>query len=217
MHQLKSLFHNPFKGSYSHPLHTCFAIIASNGDTLITADFPQRLPFALTLVTFTTIPHFIKDMAMSNAFVTEVFKDYVFTGICLSTGGITVQGGLCLRESLFVGVSVHGGSLSVGVSVCGSLCLWVSVRGSLSVAVSVWGSLFGGSLSRGSVQGISVQEGVSVQGDLCLGYLCLGDLCPGRSMSRGGLCLWVSVTKTPLLLQCSNVRAVRILLECILV
>ena len=29
MHQLKSSY-SPFKDSYSHPIHTCFAMIASN-------------------------------------------------------------------------------------------------------------------------------------------------------------------------------------------
>ena len=55
-----------------------------------------------------------------------------------------------------------------------------------------------GSLSRGvSVWGVSVQ-GVPVQGGLCLGGLCPGGLCHGDSLY-------------------SNERAVRILLECILV
>ena len=31
MHQLKSIYNSPFKDSYSHPIHTCFAMIASNG------------------------------------------------------------------------------------------------------------------------------------------------------------------------------------------
>ena len=30
MYQLKSLYNSPFKNSYSHPIHTCFAMIASN-------------------------------------------------------------------------------------------------------------------------------------------------------------------------------------------
>ena len=30
MHQLKSLYNSPFKNSYSHPIHTCFPMIASN-------------------------------------------------------------------------------------------------------------------------------------------------------------------------------------------
>ena len=30
MHQLKSIYNSPFKDSYSHPIHTCFAMIASN-------------------------------------------------------------------------------------------------------------------------------------------------------------------------------------------
>ena len=29
-HQLKSIYNSPFKDSYSHPIHTCFAMIASN-------------------------------------------------------------------------------------------------------------------------------------------------------------------------------------------
>ena len=30
MHQLESIYNSPFKDSYSHPVHTCFAMIASN-------------------------------------------------------------------------------------------------------------------------------------------------------------------------------------------
>ena len=30
MHQLKPIYNNPFKDSYSHPIHTCFAMIDSN-------------------------------------------------------------------------------------------------------------------------------------------------------------------------------------------
>ena len=87
----------------------------------------------------------------------------------------------------------------------------ISVRGSLSRGVSVW-------------------RGVSVQGGLCLGGLSRGisggeeGLCPGGlSPGEGGLCpgvsVWgslsrgVSVRETPY----GNERALRILLECILV
>ena len=102
-------------------------------------------------------------------------------------------------------LSVHKGGLS--------LCLGGSLSWgwSLSRRVSVWGSLCPvGSLSGGvSVQGwrVSVQ-GVSVQG-----------LCPGESLSRGSLfggCLsrGVSFMEIPLY---GNERAIRILLECILV
>ena len=31
MNQLKSIYNSPFKNSYSHPIHTCFPISASNG------------------------------------------------------------------------------------------------------------------------------------------------------------------------------------------
>ena len=30
MHQLKFVYSSPFKDSHSHPIHTCFAMIASN-------------------------------------------------------------------------------------------------------------------------------------------------------------------------------------------
>ena len=30
-HQLKSSYNSPFKDSYSHLIHACFAMIASNG------------------------------------------------------------------------------------------------------------------------------------------------------------------------------------------
>ena len=83
------------------------------------------------------------------------FAKVVFTGVCLSTGGVSVhmvwgglcQGGLCPRESLSRGgVSVQGRGLCVqGRGLCPGE----------------------GSLSRG---------GVSVQGrGLCLGDLCRGD------------------------------------------
>ena len=85
----------------------------------------------------------------------EVCEGYVFTGACLSTGG------LCPKGSLTRGVSVQrGGGLCLG-----GLC--PERRGSLS----------GGSLSREegvSVWGVSVQRG---------GGLCLGGLCPGGSLS----------------------------------
>ena len=75
-----------------------------------------------------------------------------------------------------------------------------------------WGSLSpGGSLSGG----VSVQTGVSVQGR---GVSVQGrDLCPGGggSPSRGSLSGGVSVRETPP--PRSYVRAVHILLECILV
>ena len=93
----------------------------------------------------------------------EVCKGYIFTGVCLSIGGDL---GLCPRGSLTGGVSVQGdlclgwglypGGFSVqGVSVQGSLC----PGGSLSKGVSVHGFLPRGSLSKGvSVQGVSVRE-----------------------------------------------------------
>ena len=30
MHQLKSIYNSPFKDSHSHPIHTCFLMVASN-------------------------------------------------------------------------------------------------------------------------------------------------------------------------------------------
>ena len=67
-------------------------------------------------------------------------------------------------------------------------------------------------------EGVSVQ-GVPVQGVSVQGVPVQGGLCPGGSLSRevsvqGGLCPGGSLSKrTPY----GNVRAVRILLECILV
>ena len=63
-------------------------------------------------------------------------------------------------------------SLSSGASIQRGLCLGVFVRGSLS----------GGSLPRGPLSRWSLSGG-----------LCPGCLCPGESLSRGGLCLGVSV------------------------
>ena len=90
------------------------------------------------------------------------------------------------------GVSVRGGSLSMGVSAQG---------------VSVWGiSIHGGLCPRGIFsRAVSVPGGLC-PGGLCPGGLCLrevsvqGGLCPGRSLSRevsvqGGLCLGSSLSQ----------------------
>ena len=58
----------------------------------------------------------------------EVCEGYVFTGVCLSTGWISVQGGSLSRGGLCPG----GRSLSRGVSVFGE-----SVQGDLCLGVSV--------------------------------------------------------------------------------
>ena len=147
--------------------------------------------------------------------VCECYVCYLFTGVCLSTGRVSVQG-----------VSFRG-SLSVGH------CLWVSVQG-----VSVQG----GALSRVSVQqglcpGESLSKGVLSRGSLSKGGLCRGGSLSRESLSRGslssrvsvqgslcprGVSVWgslsreVSVRKTPPH-TVGYVRTVCILLECILV
>ena len=85
----------------------------------------------------------------------------------------------------------------------------VSVQGGLCPRRSLSGVFFGGV----SVQGGSLsRQGVSVQGDLCPGR---GVSAQGGSLSRrGSLSRGVSVRETP---KYGNERAVRILLECILV
>ena len=118
----------------------------------------------------------------------------------VSVWGFSVQRGCLSREGLCPGVSVQGGfcpggSLSRGGSLCGALCLrGVSVQGGLCP---------GGSLSRG----------VSVQGSLSRGSLSGGSLFRGVSACwvsvHGGLCHGDTLY--------GNGRAVRILLECILV
>ena len=48
MHQLKSNYNSPFKDSYSHPIYTCFAMIASNGTRTLyfdVADFTGLVHF----------------------------------------------------------------------------------------------------------------------------------------------------------------------------
>ena len=72
-----------------------------------------------------------------------------------------------------------------------------------------WGSLSGGSLSRGSLS-----QGVSVWG-LCLGVSVQGVSVPGGSLSGGSLSEGVYIQEGDPLY--SNERAIRILLECILV
>ena len=102
-----------------------------------------------------------------------------------------------------------GGGVSVSACTTGHMTREGSLsrgEGGLSRGVSVWGESGGrGSLSRG--------RGVSVQGRLSG-----GNLCPGGFLS-GGLCSGGSVRemlpdRDP---PCGNERAVRILLECILV
>ena len=150
---------------------------------------------------------------------------------------------LCFHRCL----SVHRGSrsLSRGVSVQEWVSVQVGLcPGRVSVqGVSVWQGLCQG---RISIQGVGVcPGGVSVQGGFCLGALwqdlCPGGLCPGRISVQGvglfpgvvsvqggslsGGVVWstgVSVQGGSLSggggePQYGNVRAVRILLECILV
>ena len=69
----------------------------------------------------------------------EVCEGYVFTGVCLSTGGVSVQG-----ESLSKGVSVLGFSVQEGLCQEGSLS-----RESLSGGLCPWGS---------QSRGVSVRE-----------------------------------------------------------
>ena len=123
----------------------------------------------------------------------------------------------CVKNSVPACTTCHmtRGSLQ-GVSVQG-----VSVRG-------IEGLLFKGCLSRGLCPVTSLSRGVSVQGILYLGGLCLGGVCPGESLSRGlgslsrglGSLSRGSMLGRPRWTEPSplygNERAVRILLECIL-
>ena len=43
MHQLKSSYNSPFIDSYSHPSHTCFAIISSNEDAVKLTRVPRSI------------------------------------------------------------------------------------------------------------------------------------------------------------------------------
>ena len=48
MHQLNSIYNSPFKDSRSHPIHTCFPIIASNGGNWqLSLNFSSRAIFCL--------------------------------------------------------------------------------------------------------------------------------------------------------------------------
>ena len=124
--------------------------------------------------------------------------------ICTARKG---QGNVFLSVVLFTGEG-------------GGLCPWVSLPGGLGLCLGV-GSLPGGlGLCRGgwvSIGGLGLW-GVSVRGDFCPGGLCPGDLCPG-GLCPGGLYLgvsvqWGSLSRRP---PYGKERAVRILLECILV
>ena len=119
----------------------------------------------------------------------EVCEGYVFTGVCLSTGGGSRS---LIREVSIPGwgsLSRGGGSwsLSRGVSIPGA-----SVQGDISVQ-----GVSGGSLSRRVLS-----QGVSVQGR---GTLSGRSLSRGSLSRRGGLCHG----EIP---PYGNERAVRILL-----
>ena len=43
MHQLKSSYNSPLKDSYLHPIHTCFAMIASNDEEIRVSDQCSRI------------------------------------------------------------------------------------------------------------------------------------------------------------------------------
>ena len=102
----------------------------------------------------------------------EVCEGYVFTGVCLSTGGILVS---------VKGVS-DWGSLSRGSLPGGCLSRRPLSGGSLSREVSTQGSLSRGFCPGVSEWWVSVQE-VSVQGGLCLGVSFCGVSVRG-SLSR---------------------------------
>ena len=42
-HQLKSSYNRPFKDFYSHPIHTCFAMISSNEDVVKLTGIPRSI------------------------------------------------------------------------------------------------------------------------------------------------------------------------------
>ena len=109
-------------------------------------------------------------------------------------------GGLC-----------SGGSLSRGLCPGGGVFLWWSLSGGLCLGASVQGGLCPGGLCVGvSVQGCLCPGGSLSMVGLCPWGSLSGGLCPGGSLS-GGLC---PGDLDPLY---GNKRAVRILLECILV
>ena len=161
-------------------------------------------------------------------------------GLCPGKGslswGISVLGDLC-PGGVFVQESVSRGSLSKGVSLkVKSLSMGSLSRGSLSKRVSVQGVPVQGVSVQGDLSPRGLCSGVSVQGGLCPGRGSLvrgslsrevvsvqgGGLYPGRgalaleSLCRGSLSRGVSVREIPPL-PYGNVRAVRILLECLLV
>ena len=89
----------------------------------------------------------------------------------------------------------------------------IMFTGGVSVPAGTTGHMTRGSLSRWSGGG-GLCLGVSVQEGFCLGDLCPGGLCKVGSLSRGSLLGRPSRTETA---PYGNERAVRILLECILV
>ena len=151
---------------------------------------------------------------------------FLHLSVLLFTGGLCPEG------------SLSNGSLSLGglqgVSVLGHLC----PEGSLSRGLCPGGLCPGVSLSRGvSVQGVSVQRGHQrslswgslSSTSLSMGVSVQGHLCPEGSLSRGSLSLgisrgslsWGSLSRGGLCQgdhpAYGKERAVRILLECILV
>ena len=88
IHQLKSLYKSPFNNSYSHPIHTCLAMIASN-----------ELPFCYIYFIQCLIPATPCniDNDCSGTPGTTCVADYCQSDVCNSTGQC-VHGQICSHD-----------------------------------------------------------------------------------------------------------------------
>ena len=93
----------------------------------------------------------------------EVCEGYVFTGICLSTGGACVAGGACTVGGACVVEDVHGrGACMVRTCMMGGMCGWGSAWP--GGGGSAWpGGMYGGGTC---VVGACMAGGHAWQGDM---------------------------------------------------
>ena len=113
----------------------------------------------------------------------EVCEGYVFTGVCLSTGGGVNAGGHVWQGACVVGVCVAGGHAWQGVCMAGRH-VWqegMCGRGACMAGACMAGghAWQGGVLCRGGMHG----RGHAWQGGMCGGVVC------GRGMCGRGACM----------------------------
>ena len=137
----------------------------------------------------------------------QSLQGYVFTGVCLSTGGACVAGGggLCGRGHAWWGVCMAGGACMAGGGLHGRGHVWQGA------------CMAGGMCGRG----VCMSEGHAWQGACMAGGMCGGGsgIC-GRGEGhvwQGGMCGMHVPHPWQIPWDTVNELAVSILLECILV